>query len=79
VRAAAESAMSELERRGPIGFSLDALTKLQLFSSSLKRQHRNTSGMEIKGENSIRYGGNPSSMVRAACISAVAKPSVNRS
>jgi hypothetical protein len=27
----------------------------------------------------MRYGGNSSSMVRAACISAVAKPSVNRS
>jgi hypothetical protein len=27
----------------------------------------------------MRYGGNPSSMVRAACKSAVAKPSVNRS
>jgi hypothetical protein len=29
--------------------------------------------------NVMRYGGNPSSMVRAACRSAVAKPSVNRS
>ena len=29
--------------------------------------------------NVKRYGGNPSSMVRAACISAIAKPSVNRS
>ena len=27
----------------------------------------------------MRYGGNSSSMVRAACKSAVAKPSVNRS
>jgi hypothetical protein len=27
----------------------------------------------------MRYGGNSSSMVRAACTSAVAKPSVNRS
>ncbi len=32
-----------------------------------------------QGENSMRYGGNSSSMVRAACKSAVAKPSVNRS
>ena len=29
--------------------------------------------------NVMRYGGNPSSMVRAARISAIAKPSVNRS
>jgi hypothetical protein len=29
--------------------------------------------------NVMRYGGNPSSKVRAACRSAVAKPSVNRS
>jgi hypothetical protein len=29
--------------------------------------------------NLMRYGGNPSSKVRAACRSAVAKPSVNRS
>jgi hypothetical protein len=29
--------------------------------------------------NVMRYGGNSSSKVRAACMSAVAKPSVNRS
>ena len=37
------------------------------------------SGPHDASPNVIRYGGNPSSMVRAACISAVAKPSVNRS
>jgi hypothetical protein len=60
-------------------FFPERIDETAAFLSSLKRQHRDTSGMEISpGENSMRYGGNSSSMVRAACISAVAKPSVNR-
>jgi hypothetical protein len=60
----------------------DFSTRWRLVKS---RSHRGTrapaAALRFTGAspNVIRYGGTPSSMVRAACISAVAKPSVNRS